>query len=204
MFSSISDSCEVDEAKKRKKLISKSSEDLNEELNKEDLESYKIKIKRTLKQILEKENEKKIFLRFLKYEHCSENILFYDDLNNYKKKSKEDKEAIQKIYIKYLQQDAEYEINISQKIRIDFETNFEKEIFAKIFDKIEIEVLILLEDSFRRFKESNFWKKYCKENEDLYRSEIEETNEIQFEIDSNTTSDLFTPRSQNDSLISNN
>eukprot|EP01080_Neovahlkampfia_damariscottae_P007878 gene7878-12347_t len=118
----------------------------------------KVKQKDFAYQLLEKKNIelKKIFRTYAESEFSVENLICFEDVQEYKKiKSFKDKQLKGlMIYHTYLNGDAsELEINVGRKIcqEIIAKLQHEPELKQDLFEKIEKQVVINLSDTFQRF-----------------------------------------------------
>ncbi|KAI8048443.1 RGS domain-containing protein [Thamnidium elegans] len=123
-------------------------------------------MKEGLKAILESKVPLCYFLYHLLDEFSSENLFFFLDVsdfeNQFKKKTTEDQILIaQNIFDKYISTNANFEINLEDRVKRDIITNFLKldsSITQRIFDEAKTSTYILLESSFIRFLHTQAYK----------------------------------------------
>jgi hypothetical protein len=110
------------------------------------------------------------FKEFLTLELSVENILFYLDVQGWKKDyeqpwndSEKIKDRAKALFEKYLNRDAAYEVNLPNLILAEIERGLngdENKLPATLFDQAEREIRLLMQgDSFRRFE--NFQSKHA-------------------------------------------
>jgi hypothetical protein len=132
---------------------------------KEFFEKYKdieVDLSTTLEKILSNEKEREVFKEFTEYEHSSENLEFWEVLENLKQETdeKEKEKITKKIMHEFISHDSVYYLNLSDKVRSTTETKYLKK-EDDVFHLPLIETLKNLEETFKRFKESSHWRRYC-------------------------------------------
>ena len=113
-----------------------------------------------LEYYLANDDGREIFKRFLVREFNVEQLMFYIEVQYYKKMDEDDEsfgECAKNIYDTYVHLGAPFEINIPGPIRDEIARNIDK-ISMALFDKAEAEVYRTMEqESFMRFKKSNLY-----------------------------------------------
>jgi len=107
----------------------------------------------------------KQFRAFLKKERSEEHIDFLEAVAKWKQTANpNDKKKATEIYDNYIKDGCAKEVNISAKFKRDIESDVSKDqIKLEVFDKAESSVLMMLEeDSFKRFLKSDEFKHYVK------------------------------------------
>jgi hypothetical protein len=126
-----------------------------------------------------------------------ENIYIHDDISKYKKTQKKFmKSKCEEILKTYIEEGSPLEVNISRRIRritIQKIRNFDNENPLEIFDGVDFEVLMNLQDTFGRFKFTQLyvaWKKKFKKKNRMtlpkFSSPIPGANSGKVSLDSNT------------------
>eukprot|EP01080_Neovahlkampfia_damariscottae_P002736 gene2736-4145_t len=124
-----------------------------------------------LSEVLNDKNNLKYFKLFATSEYSVENVLFYEEIQNYKK-LKEDKrnDRAAKLMDFFFQEDSIYEINISKKFITEIEENISKgNCSVDLFDKALIDVVNSnLSDTYQRFKFSEVYQEMIQKTKKKY------------------------------------
>ena len=116
-----------------------------------------------LEDILKNQHHLELFLKFANLEHSIENVLFFQDVLNFKENNENDldklAEGIDAIMDQYFKPDAIYEINTSRKFVIKMEEKrIERDFTNQFFDEVLNDVIQTnLSDTFQRFKFSELY-----------------------------------------------
>jgi hypothetical protein len=142
------------------------------------------------------EDGNELLKEFAINEWSIENIYLHDDISKYKKTQKKFmKSKCEEILKTYIEEGSPLEVNISRRIRritIQKIRNFDNENPLEIFDGVDFEVLMNLQDTFGRFKFTQLyvaWKKKFKKNRmtlPKLSSPIPGANSGKVSLDSNT------------------
>jgi hypothetical protein len=125
------------------------------------IESVKTELEFCLKN--EKLNEE--FKKFATTEWSVENVYFIEDLNNFKKSISqlEIKRMSRNLLETYIMEDAPLEVNIPREVRKEIIQSIQKsEMKIDLFQKVENEVFLNLQDTFDRFKMTPQYEKLIK------------------------------------------
>ncbi|KAL9642415.1 hypothetical protein ABK040_014258 [Willaertia magna] len=129
-----------------------------------------MEIPNSIEKMLENEQTRKLFKNHLVKALCSESILFYEDVLQFKKASNEERQQMAPSIIEnYIKDDALNEINIAGKIKKKIiskynQTNWNDEIPVDLFDlAVEKLKLVLNENgTYQAFLDSSDFKKFVK------------------------------------------
>ena len=113
-----------------------------------------------LSTILETPKFLKYFKLYATHEFSVENVIFWEEVQNYKKlKEKERNENADKIIDAFMKDDSIYEINTTQKLIKQMEEEKKKECHEEIFDPIVKDVKNTnMMDTYQRFLSSALYK----------------------------------------------
>ncbi len=123
---------------------------------------------------------RRYFVFFCKTEHSAENILFWIQVEQFKKEEGFLEDAAWKIYSTFLEQNkAPMEVNVSKEsVEQVLEKLQNKQLTNHIFDSVQQLISLVMQDTYSRFKSSPFYKQLVKsifgEEEDLDDDDQEE------------------------------
>jgi class 3 adenylate cyclase len=112
-----------------------------------------------LAQVLSDGKLQQNFQDFCQNEHSKENVLLWNSIQRYKQiqSSDERRQAVSEMNEKYLLLNGLYTVNINERLkkRISDELeNNSSEFSVQLFDEIQIELELVMKDSFKRFRDS--------------------------------------------------
>jgi hypothetical protein len=125
----------------------------------------------TFRHVMKDPLGREYFMKFLRTEHAEENLVFFDEVENFKatklKAAVNIKEAVEEMVATYLMPGVEAEVNISDQMKRnllkaatnDVEQHLDE--FLKHLDKAQNEIMMILAmGAFPRFLKSKFFIQY--------------------------------------------
>lgn len=111
-----------------------------------------------IKEALENQEMHEAFRNFCVQELSVENIFFWEDIERYKMltSSSERRTMAQQFQAKYFSMDGAYTVNVNDTVKrnISAQVNAEGALDQNLFDKVQAELELLMNDTYSRFKES--------------------------------------------------
>jgi hypothetical protein len=98
----------------------------------------------------------------------TENIIFYEEVENYKKLNDEERKIrANEMYNTFFEKDAGYELNVNQKQKTNILNGLEN-YSVNLYDSVLKEIIVLLDDSCNEFKKSKLYNELFDDNKTDY------------------------------------
>jgi hypothetical protein len=135
------------------------------QLSPRDVKESKVSL---LQLVLNNQKSHDLFSHFADEQHCLENVMLWDSMNQYKRCKDEEMKRILagKIYEAFLCDTPELECNLTERVKTNVKNQIEKGLYNNtLFEDIEFEIEVCLGDVLNRFVQTQEYKLFTAQNE---------------------------------------